>query len=174
VWFMGGPSSTNQQKFPSLLADWNAYVASKSEDADLEAVVPESFAPLIRTANDTIMGTFNIPAPPRKIPTSSTRRGLDTTLLPKQSSPIRTGAVLKQETQIKLGFPQCGEGQEKMMVRRDRKKPTINRHSNIWERRAFPHHVAACSETTAGFPLFVNTIISSSLCLHAHDSDFVF
>jgi hypothetical protein len=62
AWFMGGPSSTNQQKSPSLLADWNAYAASKSEseDADLEAAVPESFAPLIRTANDTVMGTFNI------------------------------------------------------------------------------------------------------------------
>eukprot|EP01018_Ginkgo_biloba_P025530 Gb_22268 [translate_table: standard] len=64
AWFMGGPSSSEQQKPPSLLADWNAYAASRSEDSgatgDLEAGAPEAFAPLLKTANDTVMGTFNI------------------------------------------------------------------------------------------------------------------
>ncbi|KAJ4982328.1 hypothetical protein NE237_033165 [Protea cynaroides] len=59
-WFMGGPSSTGQQKPSSLLADWNSYASSKdSEEAgssslgfDLEAAV--------RTANDKVAGTFDV------------------------------------------------------------------------------------------------------------------
>ncbi|XP_058114810.1 protein transport protein SFT2 [Magnolia sinica] len=60
-WFMGGPSSSEQQQSSSLLADWNSYAASKSapDDGgssslgfDLEAAV--------RTANDTVTGTFNV------------------------------------------------------------------------------------------------------------------
>ncbi|KAH9312798.1 hypothetical protein KI387_027833, partial [Taxus chinensis] len=64
-WFMGGPSSTELDKSPSVLADWNAYAASKGAgdsgaSADLESGVPTSFAPLIQTANESFMGTFNI------------------------------------------------------------------------------------------------------------------
>lgn len=61
TWFMGGPSSSDQQqqqqKGTSLLADWNSYASSKASDDsagvfDLEAAV--------RTANDTVSGTFNV------------------------------------------------------------------------------------------------------------------
>ncbi|KAF9590752.1 hypothetical protein IFM89_038065 [Coptis chinensis] len=62
-WFMGGPSTNNDQKASSLLADWNSYAAASkaSEDSsgsssnlgfDLEAAV--------RTANDTVSGTFGV------------------------------------------------------------------------------------------------------------------
>ncbi|XP_020531196.1 protein transport protein SFT2 isoform X2 [Amborella trichopoda] len=68
AWFMGGPSGSDQQKPSSLLADWNSYAASRSaeEDAssgmgfDLEAAVPGSFAPLLKTANERVTGTFNV------------------------------------------------------------------------------------------------------------------
>jgi hypothetical protein len=46
----------------------------------------------------------------------------------------------------------------------------FHRRSRLYSR----HRVTACSETVAGFPLFVKTIIGSSLCLHAQDSDSVF
>jgi hypothetical protein len=52
--------------------------------------------------------------------------------------------------------------------------PSIHWCFKIWEWRAFPHRVAACSETVAGFPLFVKTLVGSSLFLHTHDSDSVF
>ncbi|XVF31945.1 hypothetical protein REPUB_Repub17cG0038800 [Reevesia pubescens] len=58
-WFLGGPSSSgvDQQKSPSLLADWNAYAASQDSDStalgfDLEAAV--------RTTTDKVSGTFNV------------------------------------------------------------------------------------------------------------------
>lgn len=58
-WFLGGPSSggVDQQKSPSLLADWNAYAASQDADSsalgfDLEAAV--------RTTSDKVSGTFNV------------------------------------------------------------------------------------------------------------------
>uniref|UniRef100_A0A0D6QTK1 Vesicle transport protein n=1 Tax=Araucaria cunninghamii TaxID=56994 RepID=A0A0D6QTK1_ARACU len=64
AWFMGGPSSSELQKSPSLLADWNAYASAKAGESgdsmDLEAAAPTSFAPIIKTANDSFMGTFNI------------------------------------------------------------------------------------------------------------------
>ncbi|XP_022758878.1 protein transport protein SFT2-like [Durio zibethinus] len=57
-WFLGGPSSSgvDQQKSPSLLADWNGYAASQDSDSaalgfDLEAAV--------RTTTDKVSGTFN-------------------------------------------------------------------------------------------------------------------
>jgi hypothetical protein len=36
------------------------------------------------------------------------------------------------------------------------------------------YHVKARSETAEGFPPFINTILESSLYLHAQDSDYVF
>jgi hypothetical protein len=36
------------------------------------------------------------------------------------------------------------------------------------------YRTEASSETAAGFPLFIKTIVRSSLCLHAQDSDSVF
>ncbi|XP_019194703.1 PREDICTED: protein transport protein SFT2-like [Ipomoea nil] len=58
AWFTGGPSNDLEKKSPSLLADWNAYAAAKDDEAssslgfDLEAAV--------RTANDTVTGTFGV------------------------------------------------------------------------------------------------------------------
>lgn len=59
-WFTDGPSNDlDRSSSSSLLADWNAYAASKAGDAessglgfDLEAAV--------RTANDKVSGTFNV------------------------------------------------------------------------------------------------------------------
>lgn len=58
-WFTDGRSNDLDRSSSSLLADWNAYAASKSDGAessslgfDLEAAV--------RTANDKVSGTFNV------------------------------------------------------------------------------------------------------------------
>lgn len=68
AWFSGGPSGKNGANEPaSLLADWNSYAAARSQESsassqlglDLEAAVPESFAPLLKSANDTLLGAFS-------------------------------------------------------------------------------------------------------------------
>ncbi|PSS16063.1 Protein transport protein [Actinidia chinensis var. chinensis] len=61
AWFTGGPSSSNgddlQKSSSSLLADWNAYAASKeSEDSDLSFDLEAA----VRTANDKVTGTFSV------------------------------------------------------------------------------------------------------------------
>ncbi|GFY97672.1 protein transport protein SFT2-like [Actinidia eriantha] len=61
AWFAGGPSSSNgddlQKSSSSLLADWNAYAASKeSEDSDLSFDLEAA----VRTANDKVTGTFSV------------------------------------------------------------------------------------------------------------------
>ncbi|KAL6986848.1 hypothetical protein U1Q18_042039 [Sarracenia purpurea var. burkii] len=63
AWFAGGPSSGNnddlQKSSSSLLADWNAYAASKdSEDPD--SGVGFDLEAAVRTANDKVSGTFNV------------------------------------------------------------------------------------------------------------------
>lgn len=73
-WFPGGTSvggetesAGNQQQPASLLADWNSYASSAgTQDAtssspfrlDLESAVPESIAPLLKSANETLLGAF--------------------------------------------------------------------------------------------------------------------
>eukprot|EP00252_Welwitschia_mirabilis_P000991 TRINITY_DN10973_c0_g1_i1.p1 TRINITY_DN10973_c0_g1~~TRINITY_DN10973_c0_g1_i1.p1 ORF type:complete len:231 (-),score=29.93 TRINITY_DN10973_c0_g1_i1:20-712(-) len=63
-WFLGSSSTSEQQKGPSLLSEWRAYSASKTEGSgsggDPESGMPESFAPILKTANETVMGTFNV------------------------------------------------------------------------------------------------------------------
>eukprot|EP01018_Ginkgo_biloba_P018528 Gb_01488 [translate_table: standard] len=66
-WLTRQPSNDEQQNPASLLADWKAYASSRPEASgslqagrDLEASVPESLAPLFKSANETVLGTFNI------------------------------------------------------------------------------------------------------------------
>lgn len=67
AWFSGGPSS-QPEKPASLLAEWNSYAAAQSQNSpsaaaaggtDLEAGVPESLAPLLKSANETLLGAFS-------------------------------------------------------------------------------------------------------------------
>lgn len=62
-WFMGGPSSgsstVDQEKAPSLLAEWNSYAASRSADEDSSGLGFDIEA-AVRTANDKVAGTFNV------------------------------------------------------------------------------------------------------------------
>ncbi|CAM6121262.1 unnamed protein product [Calypogeia fissa] len=61
AWFTGGPSNEGEGGPGSLLEDWNSYAAKSSSSGpsrDLESVVPESFAPLLKTASDTFSGAF--------------------------------------------------------------------------------------------------------------------
>ncbi|CAM8955746.1 unnamed protein product [Rhodiola kirilowii] len=63
AWFTGGPSSgrvSDQQKSPSLLADWNAYAASKAVDESDSSSVGFDLESAVRTANDKVSGTFNV------------------------------------------------------------------------------------------------------------------
>ncbi|CAI9089787.1 OLC1v1024422C1 [Oldenlandia corymbosa var. corymbosa] len=62
-WFSGGPTNDLQKAPPSLLADWNAYAASR----DIEESAESSSSTLgfdlesaVRTANDKVSGTFNV------------------------------------------------------------------------------------------------------------------
>lgn len=75
-WFTGAQVNDNDEQQPkqpsaSLLAEWKSYtgVSSSRSDAsassqtgpDLEASsVPESLVPLFKSANETLIGTFNI------------------------------------------------------------------------------------------------------------------
>ncbi|BBN16900.1 hypothetical protein MPTK1_7g10250 [Marchantia polymorpha subsp. ruderalis] len=61
AWFKGGPTSEAGGQ-GSLLDDWNSYAGAQQSTGtgiDLESAVPESFAPLLKTANETMMGAFN-------------------------------------------------------------------------------------------------------------------
>lgn len=70
-WFSGGPSSDGasggNQEPASLLSDWNSYAANRTLEnspssqlgLDLEAAVPESIAPLLKSANETLLGAFS-------------------------------------------------------------------------------------------------------------------
>uniref|UniRef100_A0A7N0TVQ5 Vesicle transport protein n=1 Tax=Kalanchoe fedtschenkoi TaxID=63787 RepID=A0A7N0TVQ5_KALFE len=55
AWFTGGSSSS--ERSPSLLADWNAYAASKDTDSSAQGFDLES---AVRTANDKVSGAFNV------------------------------------------------------------------------------------------------------------------
>ncbi|XP_059661293.1 protein transport protein SFT2-like isoform X2 [Cornus florida] len=66
-WFSGGPSSSRisnhnhlQQSSPSLLADWNAYTASKASDEFESSSSAFDLEAAVKTANDKITGTFNV------------------------------------------------------------------------------------------------------------------
>lgn len=59
AWFAGGPSNEGDGGPGSLLEDWNSYAAKSSGPSrDLESAVPESFAPLLKTASETFSGAF--------------------------------------------------------------------------------------------------------------------
>ena len=72
-WFSGGPSASAAAASggggdpPSLLSDWNTYAASRTQETsissqlslDLESAMPESIAPLLKSANTTLIGAFN-------------------------------------------------------------------------------------------------------------------
>ncbi|KAJ4976343.1 hypothetical protein NE237_001449 [Protea cynaroides] len=60
AWFMGGPSSSDKQKPPSLLADWNSYAASKTSEENGSSSLGFDLEAAVRTANDTVTGTFNV------------------------------------------------------------------------------------------------------------------
>ncbi|KAF8414294.1 hypothetical protein HHK36_002296 [Tetracentron sinense] len=59
-WFMGGPSSSDQQKPSSLLADWNSYAASRSSEENGSSSIGFDLEAAVRTANDKVTGTFNV------------------------------------------------------------------------------------------------------------------
>ncbi|XP_042485920.1 protein transport protein sft2-like [Macadamia integrifolia] len=59
-WFMGGPSSTDQQQASSLLADWNSYAASKASEETGSSSLGIDLEAAVRTANDKVAGTFNV------------------------------------------------------------------------------------------------------------------
>ncbi|OVA05113.1 Vesicle transport protein [Macleaya cordata] len=60
-WFMGGPSSSNdQQKSSSLLADWNSYAASKATEETGSSSLGFDLEAAVRTANDKVSGTFDV------------------------------------------------------------------------------------------------------------------
>ncbi|XP_059662843.1 protein transport protein SFT2-like [Cornus florida] len=64
AWFTGGPSSGNtddlQKSSPSLLADWNAYAASKPSDESDSTGLGFDLEAAVGTAKDTVSGTFNV------------------------------------------------------------------------------------------------------------------
>lgn len=62
AWFSGGPSTNSsdlQKAPPSLLADWNAY-ASSQETVDSDSALGFDLEAAVRSANDTVSGTFNV------------------------------------------------------------------------------------------------------------------
>ncbi|XP_058219155.1 protein transport protein SFT2-like [Rhododendron vialii] len=65
AWFAGGPSSSSngrndlQKTSPSLLADWNAYAASK-ESQESESALGFDLEAAVTTASDKVSGTFNV------------------------------------------------------------------------------------------------------------------
>jgi hypothetical protein len=60
-WFTGGTASsaTAAESQPSLLADWNSYAATRS-DASSSSPLPFDIEAAVRTANDTVSGTFSV------------------------------------------------------------------------------------------------------------------
>ncbi|KAJ6809223.1 protein transport protein SFT2 [Iris pallida] len=63
AWFSGGPSGSGDPLKPtsssSLLADWNSYAASRSEE-DAEPGLGFDIESAVRSANDRVSGTFGI------------------------------------------------------------------------------------------------------------------
>ncbi|KAI5065974.1 hypothetical protein GOP47_0018598 [Adiantum capillus-veneris] len=72
AWFSGpssGGDTGGDGEPPSLLADWNSYASARTQETsnslssqlslDLEAAVPESIAPLLKSANNTLLGAFS-------------------------------------------------------------------------------------------------------------------
>ncbi|XP_020264334.1 protein transport protein SFT2 [Asparagus officinalis] len=61
AWFMGGPSGSDQPKSSSsLLADWNSYAASRSEDDSGSGALGFDIESAVRSANDKVTGTFSV------------------------------------------------------------------------------------------------------------------
>ncbi|KAI5683001.1 hypothetical protein M9H77_04229 [Catharanthus roseus] len=61
AWFSGGPSDDLQKAPSSLLADWNAYAASKaSEESEDSSSIAFDIEAAVRNANDKVSGTFNV------------------------------------------------------------------------------------------------------------------
>ncbi|XP_037459317.1 protein transport protein SFT2-like [Triticum urartu] len=60
-WFTGGSASpsTAAESQPSLLADWNSYAATRS-DVSSSSPLPFDIEAAVRSANDTVSGTFNV------------------------------------------------------------------------------------------------------------------
>ncbi|KAM0884425.1 hypothetical protein ACQ4PT_031021 [Festuca glaucescens] len=60
-WFTGGTASsgTTAESQPSLLADWNSYAAARS-DASSSSQLPFDVEAAVRSANDTVSGTFSV------------------------------------------------------------------------------------------------------------------
>ncbi|KAI3715245.1 hypothetical protein L6452_22218 [Arctium lappa] len=64
----GGGSDDNQNSLPntlsssssSLLADWNSYAATKASDTTSSIVGSFDIESAVRSANDTVSGTFNV------------------------------------------------------------------------------------------------------------------
>ncbi|XWS11403.1 hypothetical protein CRYUN_Cryun38cG0080500 [Craigia yunnanensis] len=62
VWFSGGSSGGEGQgkEGSSLLADWNSYAASREAEDGTETGFGFDLESAVRSANDTVSGTFNI------------------------------------------------------------------------------------------------------------------
>ncbi|CAM0913993.1 unnamed protein product [Alopecurus aequalis] len=61
-WFTGGgaaASGTAAESQPSLLADWNSYAAART-DASSSSPLPFDIEAAVRSANDTVSGTFSV------------------------------------------------------------------------------------------------------------------
>ncbi|CAL5061319.1 unnamed protein product [Urochloa decumbens] len=62
AWFTGGgaasSAATAAESQPSLLADWNSYAATRS-DASSSSPLPFDIEAAVRSANDTVSGTFS-------------------------------------------------------------------------------------------------------------------
>uniref|UniRef100_A0A0E0HPC7 Vesicle transport protein n=1 Tax=Oryza nivara TaxID=4536 RepID=A0A0E0HPC7_ORYNI len=62
AWFTGGPAApaaSAGESQPSLLADWNSYAASRP-DASSSSPLPFDIEAAVRSANDTVSGTFSV------------------------------------------------------------------------------------------------------------------
>jgi hypothetical protein len=61
AWFTGGtaasPAAAGESQ-PSLLADWNSCAATRS-DASSSSPLPFDIEAAVRSANDTVSGTFS-------------------------------------------------------------------------------------------------------------------
>ena len=63
AWFTGGPTASapaaGAESQPSLLADWNSYAATRSDASSSASPLPFDIEAAVRTANDTVSGTFS-------------------------------------------------------------------------------------------------------------------
>jgi hypothetical protein len=62
AWFTGGPAAstaTASESQPSLLADWNSYAATRTDASSSASPPPFDIEAAVRTANDTVSGTFS-------------------------------------------------------------------------------------------------------------------